>query len=228
MQALIKSVMAAAGLIAWDAAAATSVSIPLTGLRIANGVNQSRTSSPNTIDTAYRYRYDFSDDTMVRGSGVVLGALFPNPTPLADVIEQFQPGGSAALHGAGNNPSGEHPIMLANQNFSSTQVLLGIEVTFGMTLSAGITADHYATFSLTNVVLTPSILVGSLTFTSGSVSITALCAADYDGDGGVTIDDLLEYLFLYTEGDIAADLEGDAGVTIDDLLLYLQHFLDGC
>ncbi len=54
------------------------------------------------------------------------------------------------------------------------------------------------------------------------------CLADVTNDGGVTIDDLLEYLSRFSSGTINADLTGDQGVTIDDLLLYLEHFSAGC
>ncbi|QQS09908.1 MAG: hypothetical protein IPK69_04610 [Phycisphaerales bacterium] len=57
---------------------------------------------------------------------------------------------------------------------------------------------------------------------------TPACLADVTDDGGVTIDDLLEYLDRFNAGTINADLDGDEGVTIDDLLLYLEHFSAGC
>jgi hypothetical protein len=69
-----------------------------------------------------------------------------------------------------------------------------------------------------------------------------LCVADFDDgtftgtrDGGVTIDDLLYYLFLFEAGLVEADIDDgtgtntpDAGVTIDDLLYFLQRFEAGC
>ncbi len=68
------------------------------------------------------------------------------------------------------------------------------------------------------------------------------CVADVDDgtfsgtpDGGVTIDDLLYYLFIFESGILAADVDDgtgtgtlDGGVTIDDLLYYLQRFEAGC
>jgi hypothetical protein len=68
------------------------------------------------------------------------------------------------------------------------------------------------------------------------------CPADVDDgsssgtpDGGVTIDDLLYYLAILQQGDIAADLDDgsntgtpDGGVTIDDLLYFLARYGDGC
>jgi hypothetical protein len=68
------------------------------------------------------------------------------------------------------------------------------------------------------------------------------CAADVDDgsgtgtpDGGVTIDDLLYYLFAFEAGDLNSDVDDgsgtgtpDGGVTIDDLLFYLTRFVAGC
>ncbi len=68
------------------------------------------------------------------------------------------------------------------------------------------------------------------------------CLADVDDgsstgipDGGVTIDDLLYYLFVFEQGALAADIDDgsstgtpDNGVTIDDLLYYLVRFEAGC
>lgn len=75
-----------------------------------------------------------------------------------------------------------------------------------------------------------------------SVRIAGGCIADVDDgtgsgvpDGGVTIEDLLYYLFIFDLGLLAADVDDgtgtgttDGGVTIDDLLYYLARFDAGC
>ncbi len=77
-------------------------------------------------------------------------------------------------------------------------------------------------------------------FTVGEV--TPVCIADVDDgsatgtpDGAVTIDDLLYYLGVFQQGDVAADVDDGSGtatpdgaVTIDDLLYYLVRFQAGC
>lgn len=69
-----------------------------------------------------------------------------------------------------------------------------------------------------------------------------VCAANVDDgsgtgicDGGVTIDDLLFFIFLYERGDTRADVDDgtatgtqDGGVTIDDLIFYLARYEAGC
>ncbi len=73
-------------------------------------------------------------------------------------------------------------------------------------------------------------------------TFTTKCDADVDDgngagtpDGGVTIDDLVYYIDVYTGGGAAADVDDgsglgipDSGVTIDDLVYYLDHFDGGC
>lgn len=75
----------------------------------------------------------------------------------------------------------------------------------------------------------------------GSLFITG-CPADLDDgsglgtrDGGVTVDDLLYFITLYSSGANGADLDDgsgtgtrDRGVTIDDLLYFLEAFARGC
>src|ERR1043165_6049057 len=78
-----------------------SVQLPLTGLVVQNATNQSATSAPNTIGAAYRYHYVIN--AQVRGVGGLLGLFYPNPVPLAQVMETFAPGSSAALTGDADN-----------------------------------------------------------------------------------------------------------------------------
>jgi hypothetical protein len=59
-------------------------------------------------------------------------------------------------------------------------------------------------------------------------SLGLFCLADRNSDLGVTVDDLLEYLQSYLDGQREADLNFDSGVTIDDLLEYLDAYLAGC
>lgn len=91
---------------------------------------------------------------------------------------------------------------------------------------------------------TPWVLYSSSELAAFELSITRppACVADVDDgsrtgtpDGGVTIDDLLYYLFQFEGGEAAADLDDgtgtgtpDGGVTIEDLLYYLIRFEHGC
>lgn len=77
---------------------------------------------------------------------------------------------------------------------------------------------------------------------NGNPSGNPHCPADLDDgtftgtpDGGVSVDDLLFFLYAFERGMPIADLDGgqgngipDGGVTIDDLLYFLSRFEIGC
>jgi len=77
---------------------------------------------------------------------------------------------------------------------------------------------------------------------TSNAAILSRCIADTDdgsgsgqGDCGITIDDLLYYLFIFEAGFPTADVDDgsgtgtlDEGVTIDDLLFFLARFEAGC
>ncbi len=228
-----------AALVAPLALAQPQVTIDLTDVRIQNGLNQTRSSSPNTISPALGYRYAVTGN--VQGSGLVLGLLAPTPTPLAQVLEQLAPGSSALLNGEVYNAAGTHPVGVANLTFSGTEVLFGVTVTASATLTAGINADDTASFNLTNVVLSPAALVGSLRFTSGSVVITRVPAltADMNYDGLVNFFDIDPFVlalfdpaayqtqFGYNEL-YAGDINRDGAFNFFDIDPFVACIFEGC
>lgn len=56
----------------------------------------------------------------------------------------------------------------------------------------------------------------------------AACIADFNGVGGVSIDDLFLYLNAWFIGAPAADINNAGGVSIDDLFLFLNAWFTGC
>ncbi len=217
------------GAFGFIATAQESVSVNLAGVVLRDGTSVGRTSAPDTISPAGAYRYEVSG--MVQGSGIVLGSLFPDPTPLADALEQLSPGSSDFLTGLVENPEGTHPFQVLGQTFEGEQVLVGITVRFAATFDAGIGADNVAFFNINDIVLSPSFLVGSLRFTEGSVVIERVedaCRADLDGDGVLTIFDFLAFQNLFDSGDVAADFDGDGELTIFDFLAFQNEFDAGC
>ncbi|NRA56778.1 MAG: hypothetical protein HRU13_01480 [Phycisphaerales bacterium] len=225
------TVVALAGVmgIAAAAAAQDSVTIDLAGVVIEDGEDVSRSSAPDTIDPATRYRYEVSG--MVQGRGVVLGSLFPQPTPLADALESLAPGSSDFLTGEIDNPDGTHPFQVLGETFEGEETLVGITVRFAATFDAGIGADNVAFFNIRDVELSPSFLVGSLRFTEGAAVIERIgfdCRADIDGDGSLTIFDFLAFQNLFDAGDPAADFDGDGQFTLFDFLEFQNEFDAGC
>lgn len=190
----------AAIVVAVSVAAADDVAvIDLTGVQIRNATNQSRSSGSDTIDPGFGYRHAI--DGMVRGQGGLFGTLFPSPTPLATVLETLAPGSSAGLNGESYNASGALPFESLSQRTEGSTVLLGITVTYGVTLSAGIQSDGVAYFTATDVILSPSFLVGSLVFTSGTVTLTRIPAitGDMNRDGAVNVLDINDLVFALSD-----------------------------
>lgn len=219
---------AAISCLAGIAIAAETVSIPINGVRFQNNLAQSRNSGASVIDPAFRYSMRFSENTTASGSGGVLGALYPNPVPLSELFDDLTDGAFELQTQSAANPSGTLPASLPPQVISEQTTISGINVTFGMTINAGADAAGVCSFSLSGVVISPSILVGSLVVSQGSIIVTAHCLADLNLDQGVTIDDLLTFLTYFEAGDIRGDMNRDEGITIDDLLAMLTHFESGC
>lgn len=71
--------------------------------------------------------------------------------------------------------------------------------------------------------------------TPDSCGARGACMADFNGDCGVEVGDLLAYLDAYARGHISSDLDDgtglghvDGAVTVDDLLYFLDRYGAGC
>lgn len=220
-------VFLAGSVVVLSARAADTVTINLTGVKLQNNSNQSRSSFPSAIDPARRYAYVV--EGMVKGDSGILAVLYPSPVSLATVLETLAPGSSASLRGAVNNLQGTHPVVLLESMQSGTTELAGIEVNFAATLRVEIDSSGSAGFSLTNVTLSPSFLVGSMSFTSGLATIRRVeCPTDFNADGFVTGDDFDGYVLAFTAGDSEADFNSDGFVTGDDFDGFVEGFEAGC
>jgi hypothetical protein len=232
MRAAVAGIVLAS--IAAPVAAQQSVSIDLTGVKIQHGVNQSRSSTPDIISPAFQYHYEI--DGMVKGVGGVLGTMYPNPTPLAEVMEALSPGSSEGLSGIVGNCTGTHPASIQGIVVEGSTVQLGITVNYAMTLSTGINASNHAFFDLTNVVLSPSLLVGRLEFTSGAATITRIyvCPANCDGSTSVpvlNIADFTCFLTRFAAGEPSANCDcstTEPMLNVADFTCFLAKFAQGC
>jgi hypothetical protein len=230
-------VAGAAGLLAASGAAAQQqVAIDLTGLQIRNATNQSRSSAPSTISPAYRYHYVI--DGMVQGQGFLsaLSLLFPTPTPLAQVLETLSPGSSAYLSGDADNCSGAHPVQVQNQVLTGQTVISGITVDYNINFSFGIDGGNVASFSMTNVVLTPATLVGYLRFTSGTETISRVnyCQANCDGSTTppiLNVNDFTCFINKYAAGDSGANCDCstvEPVLNVNDFTCFINKYAAGC
>ncbi len=230
------AVVSVAAGVSVSARADNTATIQLTGVQLRNATNQSRSSSPDTIDPGCTYTYRI--DGMVRGRGgafTVLQSMFPNPTPLAQVLETLSPGSSAFLNGeTTSSTGGTHPVTLASQLLEGSQVILGINVDVRATISVSIDAANIVNFSITNVTISPAVLVGYLEFTSGTAVVTSTpaCPADFNRDCFVDFFDYDDYVTCF-EGDgcpagRTADFNGDGFADFFDYADFVSAFELGC
>jgi hypothetical protein len=232
----ILSCLAAANLLAFCGVAAgqQSVAINLTDVRIQNNLNQSRTSAPNTISPAFRYHYVI--DGMVRGSGGIMQTLFPSAVPLAQAMETLSPGSSESLTGYTENCPGTHPAGVSGVQVDGSELLLGISVTYAMTLATGIDANNIAYFSLTNVTLSPAFLVGSLVFTSGSAILTRVYVCPANCDGSTTapvlnVEDFTCFINKFAMNDPGANCDCSTTepiLNVEEFTCFINRFAMGC
>lgn len=229
--------MIAAGLVCASAAAGQQqATIDLAGLQIRNATNQSRSSAPGTISPAYRYHYVV--DGMVQGQGFLsaLSLLFPNPTPLAQVLETLSPGSSEFLSGEADNCSGTHPILVSDQRIEGQTEISGITVDYAITLSFGIDAGNVASFSITNVVLSPSALIGYLRFSSGTATLTRVDVCPANCDGSTTapvlnVNDFVCFLNKFSAGDPSANCDcstSEPVLNVNDFSCFTNKYAGGC
>lgn len=55
-----------------------------------------------------------------------------------------------------------------------------------------------------------------------------LCIGDFNGSGGVTVQDIFDFLSAYFSGSAAADVNGSGGVTVQDIFDFLSAYFSGC
>ena len=224
------------------AQAQQQVAINLAGVQLRNATNQSRNSTANpfpagpaqTVSPAYRYHYVVAG--MVHGVGGALGALYPTSTPLATVMEGLSPGSSSSLIGDADNCPGTLPYGVPPTTTMGSTVILGITVNYSFTLAMGIDGAGVASFSLTNVVLSPSLLTGYLLFDSGSATMTRVyvCPANCDNSTTPPVLNVLDFsCFLNKFASASAGANCDCSTTepvlnVLDFSCFLNQFAAGC
>lgn len=62
---------------------------------------------------------------------------------------------------------------------------------------------------------------------SGTTVSLCPCAADFDGSGDATVQDVFAFLNAWFAGDVRTDLDGD-GVNVQDIFLFLNTWFAGC
>jgi hypothetical protein len=54
------------------------------------------------------------------------------------------------------------------------------------------------------------------------------CRADYDHSGGVTLQDIFDFLAGYFSGQVGADINADGAITVQDVFDFLAAWFQGC
>ena len=62
---------------------------------------------------------------------------------------------------------------------------------------------------------------------NGSLGIP-VCTADFNGQGGVTVQDIFDFLAAWFVGNAAADINGSGSVTVQDIFDFLAAWFAGC
>ena len=69
---------------------------------------------------------------------------------------------------------------------------------------------------------------GSATSNAATVIVTASCSADFNSVGGVTIQDVLDFVTAWFNADPRADFNSVNGVTVQDIFDFLAAWFAGC
>lgn len=136
----------------------------------------------------------------INNGGVVVGANFLlNPVPTPNVFKAFRTERGVTAD-LNLITTGLPGVMTEARDVSDTDMIVG-------------TADNG--FGPVAVLLTP-------------VRVPPPCPGDFNGQDGVTIDDLFLYFNAWFTSDPSADFDGQNGVGIDDLFLFLNAWFVGC
>ena len=97
-------------------------------------------------------------------------------------------------------------------------------------------ADGMAAVGIENIDGTLGLRVATYSLGTGNTSrsftpisiVTACCPADFNGAGGVTVQDIFDFLAAWFAGNPSADFNGVSGVTVQDIFDFLAAWFMGC
>jgi hypothetical protein len=59
-------------------------------------------------------------------------------------------------------------------------------------------------------------------------NVPPACPADFNGTGGLSVQDIFDFLAAYFNGDLAADFNGVGGLSVQDIFDFLAAYFAGC
>jgi len=69
---------------------------------------------------------------------------------------------------------------------------------------------------------------GNVFFAVSGSFVVVRCAADFNGTGGVSVEDIFDYLAAYFSGDPRSDFNGEGGVSVQDVFDFLSAYFSAC
>ena len=172
------SVVASLGLGLTSASALTSVSVPLGGKVIGNGLTINASSALKRLDKATAYTYRLVGTVSCPDtSTTAMSFLVPEPIGLKTLLNSFNTDSGNFLQGTYLNPSGKFPIVVYNQVYNKIVPTSFGNATVSLNLTAGVKGpkslnrEGQVYFKVTNVNIVPPpfpIPVGTLQFDPGS------------------------------------------------------------
>ncbi len=169
---------------------------------------------PTTLDcTSLTEQECFDNGLEFRGAGV---ACTPDPcsnTPQPVTVTRAGAGDGTVT----SNPAGITCGSVCTFNFPGASVVVLTATPTATSAFAGWSGDCSGTGDCT------------LTMTAArSVTATFTCRADFNNAGGLTVQDIFDFLAAYFAGLPAADFNGAGGLTVQDIFDYLAAYFAGC
>lgn len=119
-------------------------------------------------------------------------------------------------------------VITVGGNGRTLRVVLGTDPGFASTMAPSGSIDVLGIFDQE---ATPSPNGGTNGYRLIAIrpsDFTRACAADFDGQGGVSVQDIFTFLNAWFSGDIRADLDGAEGITVQDIFVFLGFWFTGC
>ncbi|MEQ8844816.1 MAG: GC-type dockerin domain-anchored protein [Phycisphaerales bacterium] len=172
--------------------------------------------------------YDLLESTFTLQFDSVSTDLVPGTPAYFTVVDGFPVSDGFILSTSRTSPGGV-PL-------TATPFQLGFDLGYGgSTLGSLDILDALGTYDFTDLTrfnftlwrVFPDNVAMEIDFAMMEISADT-CAADFDGDGELTLFDFLAFQNAFDMGDLAADFDGDGSLTLFDFLAFQNAFGMGC
>ena len=70
--------------------------------------------------------------------------------------------------------------------------------------------------------------MASYRFFCGSMDCPTICRADFNGDDGISVQDVFEFLAAYFANEPRADVNASVTLSVEDVFTFLNDYFAGC